>query len=123
MDEGATNFLEDIQEAISFIAHRNAQEILGFREEAIAKLTNQADRLTPDLVRIRSTVPYEGKITKVRLHLPLLSSLFREHGMGGSDWIEQFIHGFPMIGEVGEPGVYDECSPKFRPLSRDMVHR
>ena len=41
--------------------------------------------------------------------------------MGGSVWIEQFIRGFPMIGEVGEPGVYDECSPKSRPLSRDEL--
>ena len=38
--------------------------------------------------------------------------------MGGSEWIGQFIHGFPMIGEVGEPGVYNDCSPKFRPMSR-----
>ena len=29
MDEGAVNFPGDIQEAISFIAHRNTQEILG----------------------------------------------------------------------------------------------
>ena len=77
--------------------------------EAIANLTSQANRLMPDLIRIRSTLPREEKTTKARLHLPLLSSLLHEHEMGGSDWIEQFIHGFPMTGEVGEPGVYDEC--------------
>ena len=121
MDEGAANFPEDIQEAIPFIAHRNTQEILGFRGETIAKLTNQANRLPPDLIRIRSTLPYEGETTKVRLHLPSLSSFLHEHGMGGSDWLEQFIRGFLMLGEVGEPGVYDGCSPKFRPLSRDEL--
>ena len=84
-------------------------------------MTNQANRLTPDLVRIRSTLPYEEKATKVRLRLPLLSLFLREHGMGGGDWIEQVIRGFPMIGEAGEPGVYDECSLKSRPMSRDEL--
>ena len=63
----------------------------------------------PDLVQIRSTLPSETEATKVRIHLPLLSSRLHEHGMGGSDRVDQFIHGFPMIGEVGEPGVNNEC--------------
>ena len=90
-----------------------------FRLEAIAKLAKQAGDLTPYLVRIRPTLSSEDEAAKVRLHLPLLSSLLRERGMGGSDWIEQFIHGFLMIREAGEPGAYNECSPKFRPMSRD----
>ena len=103
---------------MSFIAHRAAQEVLDFRQEAIARLARQAKDLSPDLLRIRSTLPSEDETARIRLHLPLLSTLLHEHGMGGSDWIEQFIHGFPMIGEVGGPGVYNECLPKFRPMSR-----
>ena len=41
--EGAGNSPEDIQEAISFIAHRNTQEILDFRQEAIARLAKRTD--------------------------------------------------------------------------------
>ena len=52
-----------------------------------------------------STLPSEDEATNVRLHLPALSSLIHERGMGGSDWIVQFVRGFPTIGEVGEPGV------------------
>ena len=59
MDEGADNFPEDIQEAISFMTHRSAQEILEYWQEAIARLTRQADDLMPDLIRIRSTLPSE----------------------------------------------------------------
>ena len=66
MDEGAVNFPGDIQEAISFIAHRNTQEILGFWRETIAKLTKRANRLTPDLIRIRSTLSYEGGKYKIQ---------------------------------------------------------
>ena len=73
MDEGGGNFPEDIQEAISFMTHRSTQEISEFRQEAIARLTEQADDLMPDLIRIRSTLPSEDEATKVRLHLPLLS--------------------------------------------------
>ena len=87
MEEGMTKFPEDIKEAISFIAYRSTPEILGFCGETIARLTEQANRLTPGLIRIRLTLPDEGKTTKVRLHLPLLSSLVHEHGMAGSDWI------------------------------------
>ena len=114
---------EDIQEAISFMTHRITQKIFEYWQEAIAGLTKQADDLMPDLIRIRSTLPSEDEATKVRLHLPLLCSLLRERGMGGSDWIEQFIHGCPTIGEVGEPGVYNECSPKFSPMTSSSRRR
>ena len=96
------------------MTHRSAQEIFEFRQEAIARLAKEAGDLTPDLVRTRSTLTSEDEGARERPHLPLLSSLLRERGMGGSDWIEQFIHGFPMIGEVGEPGVYNECPPKIQ---------
>ena len=104
MDEGGDNFPEDIQEAISFITQRNTQGIIEFWHEAIAKTSKRSDDLMPQLVQIRSTLSSEDEAAKVRLHLPLLSSLLREHGMGGSDWVEQFIHGFPMIGGWANPG-------------------
>ena len=84
MDEGADNLPEDIQGAILFVAHRSTRGILEYWQEATARLTRQANDLMPDLIRIRSTLPSEDAATKVRLHLPLLSSLLREHGMGAA---------------------------------------
>ena len=64
MDEGGGNFPKDIQEAISFMTHRSTQEIIEFRQEAIANLARRADDLMPDLVRIEQRFRQKTKPLK-----------------------------------------------------------
>ena len=43
---------------------------------------------------------------RARVHVSLLRQLMEQAGMEGSDWSDQFASGFPMLGELGEPGTY-----------------
>ena len=43
-----------------------------------------------------------------KINLPLLAHMLDELGMGGQKWIKQFTEGFPVIGDISEPGVYPE---------------
>ena len=52
-----------------------------------------------------------------KIHLPRLQETLLGLGMGGSGWVNQFIAGFPLIGTVGEEGVYPLKDDPPRPQS------
>ena len=50
----------------------------------------------------------ELKHLSAKIHIPLLKELMSACNMGGSDWVDQFYLGFPLIGTQGESGVYPQ---------------
>ena len=121
MNETGEIYPQVIQDAISFIAHTNTQNVLDFWQEVIAKLTQRATELLPELDRKRRSILPQDKATRAGLHLTMLRSLLREDGMGGGRRIDQFTGGFPMIGKMAEHGVYKEGPPHMKPISREKL--
>ena len=123
MNEGEEIFPQDIQEAISFMANKSSEEMLEFWQTTVGVLAERAYVLMPQLVQMRNELKEEELATRARLHLPLLAELLEQEGMGGEDWLAQFCEGFPMIGTVGEPGVYPANSHTPKPISREELFR
>ena len=42
MDEGGESFPQDIQDAVSFVAHKSSDEMLEFWQQAIGELAERA---------------------------------------------------------------------------------
>ena len=87
MDEGGESFPQDIQDAVSFVAHKSSDEMLEFWQQAIGELAERAYGRMPQLVQARSVLTSEECATKGKLHLPFLADLMKQHGMGGEDWL------------------------------------
>ena len=46
------------------------------------------------------------------MRAPSFKELMKQNGRGDSDWRDQCVSGFPMLGELGEPGAFPP-SPDF----------
>ena len=75
----------------------------------------------PILHQLRATVEPSKEASRSRIHVPLLKELLGENGMGGSEWCDQFVTGFPILGELGEPGVYPPSSHTPSYISREEL--
>ena len=75
----------------------------------------------PALHQLRASVDPSREPSRARLHAPLLKELLEENGMGGSEWCDKFVTGFPILGELGEPGVYPPSSIPPSYISREEL--
>ena len=90
----------DAQAAIRFIAGRGSLRTVEFRRYRLAKLECNAERFTLRPNEIRDGLAIERVETRARLHTPFLRELLRAHGMGGAEWRDQSVRGFPMLRDV-----------------------
>ena len=121
MDTGYHILPEDVQEAISFISHRGSTGIRAFWLKQLARIRQRARELMPPLHQLRAAVEPSKEDSRARIHVPLLKELLEENGMGGSEWCDQFVTGFPILGELGEPGVYPPSSHTPSYISREEL--
>ena len=80
-ETGHRIFPDDLQDANSFIAQRGNAGIKGFRLKQLSRI--------PSSCRPSAN-----------------SKLLAGNGVGGPAWRGKFALGFPILGELGEPGVY-----------------
>ena len=106
METGFHVLPEDVQEAISYISHRGSAGIRAFWLKQLAQIQKGARELMPILHQLRATVAPPKEASRARIHVPLLKELLEKTGTGGSERRGQFVTGFPILGELGEPGVY-----------------
>ena len=97
---------DDLQGDIGFITLWGAAGIRAFWLKQLPRIQQRADELTPCLHKLRSAVGPSREPTRARIRAPLLKELSRENGTVGSEWRDQFATGFPISGELGEPGGY-----------------
>ena len=64
----------------------------------------------PVLHQLRAAAEPPKEVSRARIHVPPLKELLEDNGMGGSEWCGKFATGFPILGELGEPGVYPPSS-------------
>ena len=67
----------------------------------------------------KGLIPKQGE-----LRIPLVEEPLKVRHAGGAAWRDQFIDGFPMIGEPAEPGVHPISSQKVpEPISREKLRQ
>ena len=95
---------QDILEAIGFISKNEPDTIKAFWESRIEQLKKafNCGRVTEERGKSLSG---ERKAEQEKINLPHLAHMLNELGMGGQLWVRQFTEGFPVIGEISEPGV------------------
>ena len=54
----------------------------------------------------RASLADADKEVQGKVNPPLLATIFAKMEMGGQLWAQQFADGFPVIGNIGEQGVY-----------------
>ena len=75
---------EDVQEAISFIAHRGSAGVRGFWLKQLSQIQKGAHELMPILHQLGAAVEPSREPSRARIHVPLLKELLEKNGMGGS---------------------------------------
>ena len=109
---------QDILEAIGFISKNEPDTIKAFWESRIEQLKKKAFNCRRATEKWKKSLTNEQKTVQGKINLPLLAHMLNELGMGGQVWVRQFTEGFPVIGEISEPGVYPEqqcADPELKP--------
>ena len=95
------------------IHHRKgAGAVRAFWNRELRRITDRAEALSPELRKIGATIDIDRREIRDYLHIPQLKQLVEQAGMGGSTWRDQFIACSPILGELGEPGVYPPSSDR-----------
>ena len=112
---------DDLQEAVSFITQRGRAGIKGFWIKQLSRIQQRAHELMPILHQLRASADPSREPSRARLHVPLLKELLAENGVGGSEWCDKCVTGFPISGELGEPGVYPPSNQPPSYISREEL--
>ena len=72
METGFRILFEDVQEAISFIAHRGSAGVRAFWLKQLSRIQRRAQELMPILQQLRATVEPSREASRARIHVPLL---------------------------------------------------
>ena len=118
MDAGLHILPEDVQEAISFIARRGAAGVRAFWLRQLSRIQQRAQELMPILRQLRATAEPSRETSRARIHVPSLKELLGKNGMGGSEWCDKFVTGFPSLGELGDPSAYSPSTHSPSYISR-----
>ena len=109
---------QDVMTAMRFISKNESNTIKASWESKIEQLEKKAFRCAKVAEEWEKSLPDEQKAAQGKIKLPLLAHMLNELGMGGQKWVKQFTEGFPVMGELSEPGVYPEqqCDgPELKP--------
>ena len=89
----------------------------------LRKIKGRARALLPGLQKLIDGIDPERSGTRAKLQVPLLIEPTQQRKMGGSDWCDQFASGFPMMGELGEPGEFPPSSEFSGILTREGLSK
>ena len=96
----------DLKRAIDFAAFSDPESLIKFWASQVASLRSLGARLDPLRAKWLDLSPPEIRQVSARLHLPLLKFVLHAFDMGGEEWVDSFIFGFPMVGLHSQKGVF-----------------
>ena len=85
METGLHILPGDVQEAISFIAHRGSAGVRAFWLKQLSRIQQRAQELMPILQQLRATAEPSREALRARIHVPLLKELLEKNGTGGPE--------------------------------------
>ena len=114
---------KDVKDAAFFIAKSDPVFIRLHWKKTLGDIKTRASALEPSRrADLDAFCRPELRHLSSKIHIPLLKELMSACNMGGSDWVDQFYLGFPLIGTQGEPGVYpQQHDGSDKMLSREEV--
>ena len=114
---------EDVQAAARYVALTPPSEARAEWKKALKYIEERAQELDDTRVHeLLAKCHPELKDLTGRIHIPLLRELMQQTGMAGSAWVDQFYTGFPLIGTMGEEGVYPRTVDKEPTATREEVY-
>ena len=96
----------DVSQAVEFLSSTADVDVRSTWNLALKKLRRRAAELEGQRKRELGEIDASLRPFAAKVHLPLLRETLQDLGMGGSAWVDQFAAGFPLVGSVGEEGVY-----------------
>ena len=106
---------EDLELALDFHTNTPSGQLRSFWAAQAARLASLAKRAEPTQAAwdalIPPTISYAAKGVRPAVLAPLLLS----QGMGGANWLAQFVFGFPIVGELAQEGVFPQTTKKLPP--------
>ena len=87
----------------------------------LPRIQQRAHELMPTLHQLRASVELSREPSRARPHVPLLKELLAENGTGGSEWCDTFVTGFPILGVLGDSGVYSASNQPPPYISREEL--
>ena len=103
---------EDIKRSINFLPSNDTAEIVAFWER---QLGNLRSLISGREERSRAWYAYAPpELAKFRRRLPLdaWAALLQLCGLGGSTWLNQFAHGFPITGTLSQKFAFPAATQK-----------
>ena len=121
LDEKA-HLPQDVTDAIDFVVQNDADVLKEFWGDQISRLAEIEFRCRKATRKWRNSLSEDQKKVQGKVNLPLLAIMLEKLGMGGQLWVRQFQNGFPIVGNLEEPGVYPQQSCPDPEISPDRLY-
>ena len=96
----------DLTVALEFNRDNTRETISNFRRSQMRILRTIADECRAETDHWYSFAPPEIRESPNKIHIALLTHLTRFTRIGGTNWLMQFIKGFPISGKLCQRGVF-----------------
>ena len=106
----ASSLPDDAQCAVRFAAMRG-NELAQWREDALARLRAEADRLRPLSAHINSLMPPTVRLIARGVNTAFMAAVIDALGWLDVDLVRRFVGGFPIVGDIPDSGVYRLIEP------------
>ena len=91
-----------LSKAISFVSECAPELVTSFWEKQLGELTKLASDASDTNESWKKLIPTEIRPAAGKLNLPALMSLMDQFGLGGSNWLQQFLFGFKLTGVLSQ---------------------
>ena len=92
--------------AIRLILENGPDTYKAFWESRMQQLKKKVFRCKRATEDSEKSLSNGQKAAQGKINLPLPAHMLNELGMGGQLWVKQFTDGFPVVGEIPEPGEW-----------------
>ena len=99
---------EEMHEANKFITSAPPESIIAFRNKQLARLDTMITQAATTQKEWQQQTPDSIKCVTGELKTVTIAQLLDYYNMGGQQWIQQFIYGFPLIGTLSQKGAFPE---------------
>ena len=112
----------DVSISLGVMFNTPTEDLLAFWKTRWSDIQELAKFLNPISTEWYSNTPHEIASATGTIHIALLDALMDNYGMGGREWLSQFIFGFPFIGFLSQSGVFSPSEKELEsPPKPDLI--
>ena len=105
---------EDLRNALYFNRGNPPETVAAFRSAQLKRMRIIADECRHETDRWYSFAPEPIKSSVGKIHIALLAHISRFTRMRGTNWLMQFVTGFPITGTLSQSGVFPADTAPFQ---------